>query len=391
MVHESSLASSRRRMIVLSSVAVFLYWVSMYIYAPTLPTYIKSKTNDLALVGAVLSMYGLWQAIIRVPLGITSDWLGRRKPFILVGFALTGLGAYVMAVAPNVNGLMLGRAITGLAAGTWVPLVVLFSSLFPARDAVRASALLTMVGSVARMIATALTGTLNQVGGYALAFYLAAGAAALALLVFLPTKELTRPPKAPSLGGLFHLATRRDVFLPSLLSLVSQYANWGATFGFVPILAQQLGASGVMQSLLMSMNIAVLTVGNLFTTAIARRFGARRLVYASFLLLGMGLGGASLAPSLPWIFGAQFCMGLAQGIGYPVLMGLSIQDVSEHERTTAMGLHQAIYAIGMFAGPALSGVLAGAIGIQPMFAVTAAVCLLLGLLGARLLVSAHAT
>jgi len=38
----------------------------------------------------------------------------------------------------------------------------------------------------------------------------------------------------------------------------------------------------------------------------------------------------------------------------------------------------------MFGGPWLSGILAAAIGIQPMFGVTAFVCLALGLLGARL-------
>jgi predicted MFS family arabinose efflux permease len=47
-----------------------------------------------------------------------------------------------------------------------------------------------------------------------------------------------------------------------------------------------------------------------------------------------------------------------------------------------MGLHQAVYAIGMFVGPWLSGILADALGLQPMFAVTAAVCLTLGLAGA---------
>jgi len=50
-----------------------------------------------------------------------------------------------------------------------------------------------------------------------------------------------------------------------------------------------------------------------------------------------------------------------------------------------MGLHQAVYAIGMFGGPALSGVLAEAMGIQPMFGVTAVACLILGWLGSRLL------
>ncbi len=63
----------------------FLYWTSLYLYVPTLPVYIEAKAQNLALVGGVLAMYGLWQMIVRLPLGIAADWLGRRKPFILVG------------------------------------------------------------------------------------------------------------------------------------------------------------------------------------------------------------------------------------------------------------------------------------------------------------------
>ena len=78
----------RRLLIVLYIVAVFLYWISQYLYIPTLPVYILSKTDNLALVGVVLAMYGLWQAIIRLPLGIAADWFGRCKPFIVACFAL---------------------------------------------------------------------------------------------------------------------------------------------------------------------------------------------------------------------------------------------------------------------------------------------------------------
>jgi MFS family permease len=371
--------SSRRLVITLYAIAVFLYWIALYLYVPTLPTYVQSKSDNLALVGVVLSMYGLWQAIIRLPLGITADWLGRRKPFIVVGFALVGLGAWIMGVAEGVDGLIIGRAITGLAASTWVPLVVVFSSLFPPHEAVRASAMLTLVGSVGRVLATGVTGSLNELGGYSLAFFLAAGAAALAVLIVLPAREGRRPPQQPSVGAIGSLITRRDVLLPSLLNAVSQYGNWAATFGFLPILARQLGATDVTQSVLVSMHIGVFTLGNLMATAIVRRVGARRLVYLGFVLLSTGIGGAALAPSLPLIFVAQFCIGLAQGISYPVLMGLSIQQVADAERTTAMGLHQAVYAIGMFGGPWLSGRLADAMGIRPTFGVTAFVCLVLGL------------
>jgi MFS family permease len=50
-----------------------------------------------------------------------------------------------------------------------------------------------------------------------------------------------------------------------------------------------------------------------------------------------------------------------------------------------MGLHQSVYAIGMFAGPWLSGILADGMGIRWMFGVTAVACLAIGLLLVTLL------
>jgi DHA1 family multidrug resistance protein-like MFS transporter len=61
------------------------------------------------------------------------------------------------------------------------------------------------------------------------------------------------------------------------------------------------------------------------------------------------------------------------------MMGMSIEHVPDERRTTAMGLFQAVYGVGMFAGPSLSGVLADAIGIRPMFGATALACLVAGL------------
>jgi MFS family permease len=173
------------------------------------------------------------------------------------------------------------------------------------------------------------------------------------------------------------------VLLPSLLSLVGQYAHWATTFGFMPILARQLGGDDVALSLLVSMSVAVYTVGNLAATAVGPRMGPRRLLYACFALLSAGIAGAAAAPSLWALFGAQAAIGLAMGVSYPVLMGMSIQRVADGERTTAMGLHQAVYAVGMFAGPWLSGLLADYVGIRSMFGCTALLCLVLGLVGTR--------
>jgi MFS family permease len=362
-----------------------LLWISLYLYLPTLSTYIESKSGSLAVVGVVLAQYGLWQALVRFPVGIAADWLGRRKPFILAGIALAGLGAWVMGSAQGTGGLFAGRAITGLAAGTWVPLTVAFSSLFPPRQAIRASAILAFVASAGKVIGTSANGPLHEFGGYLLVFNGAVILAALSLLIALPIREKGHPPRRPSPGGIGRLIARRDVLMPSVLSALLHYADWAFTFGFIPILAENLGASGFTLSLLVSMHIALMTVMSLVTAAIAERVGARRLAGITFLLQSAGIGLAAIAPSLTLLFVAQFALGVAQGLGYSVLMGLSIRDVDDSERTTAMGLHQSVYALGMFAGPWVSGLLADALGLRPMFGVTAAAFLVVPLALVRLL------
>ncbi len=370
---------------VLYSVAVFFFWGAQYIYLPTLPTYLQTKVNDLSLVGFVLSMFGLWQALIRLPLGIASDWFGWRKPFLVVGLALSGVGALVMASTDQVVGLAIGRSITGVSAGAWVVLVVAFSTLFPPEEVIRASALLTLVNTAGRIFMTAIAGWLIDLGGVALPFFVAAGLALVSVLCILPIDDPRRPPKAPSISMLARLLTRRDVMLPTWLNTVSQYALWVTSFGFLTVLAKQLGASNVVQSAVVTTHLTFVVIGNFIASSQTQRFGARRLIYGSFALLFVGMMVAAFASTLALLFAAPVIIGLSIGIGYPVMMGISIERVDHSERAMAMGLHQAIYAIGMFAGPAISGIVAARIGLQPMFGVTACACLALGWSGTRLI------
>ncbi len=381
----SAAPSSNRRLLVLYTIAVCLYWAAQYVFVPTLSVYVESKAANLASVGVVLSMYGLWQAIVRLPLGIAADWVGRRKPFIIAGFAFAGLGAVVMGMANGIPGLTLGRALTGVAAGSWVLLVVAFSALFPPEDAVRASSILSAINALARMVATSVTGSLNALGGYTLSFYVASVLAVLAIIAMFPVRERRHQNTPPTLRQIGTLIVRRDVLVPSLLGVVAQYAIWASTFSFATNLAKNLGASDVILSVLVSMNIGLVFLGNLAMSLVARRVSSRWMVTLSFVFVVLGLGALAIAKGLPMVFVGQILMGLASGVGYPVMMGLSIRYVDDGQRATAMGLFQAVYAIGMFAGPWLSGILADAMGIQPMFAITAAVCLVLGLGGTGLL------
>lgn len=201
------------------------------------------------------------------------------------------------------------------------------------------------------------------------------------MLLVLPAHEVRRPARAPTVSGLGRLAARRDVLLPALLSAVVHYVLMGLVYGFVPILAEQLGAPESVVSNLAVVHLAVFTPSVLAAAFLLRRINARPLVLVSFVALSLGAMCGALATSVAWLIAVQVLIGFGFGVSYPILMGMSIERVDAAERATAMGLHQSVYAVGMFAGPWLCGILAARLGLQQMFAVTAVATLIIGVAG----------
>lgn len=347
-----------------------LYWASLYAYVPTLPAYAATLTPDLALIGTILSMYGLWQALARLPMGIASDWVGWRKPFIILGLLMCAGGALLMGTAGNPQSLLYGRAITGLGAATWVPLTVVFSALYPPEQAVRATTTLTLMSAIARLLATGANASLNALGGYGLTFTVAAALAGIAIALVLPAPEQRRPAQPPKARGLVRLALREDALVPALLNAVTHFALMGVSYGFITLRAKELGAAAALVSNLTVIHLVAFTPSVLLATLLLRRFALRPLLVVSFAVIAAGAACAA-GPSVPWLIASQILVALGYGVAYPILMGMSIQKVDGRERTTAMGVHQSVYAIGMFAGPWLCGILAKSLGLPLMFVVTA--------------------
>jgi DHA1 family multidrug resistance protein-like MFS transporter len=375
----------RKRNLILFTAAVFLFWFSQYAFLPTLPEYLRGKVGNLAVVGAILAMYGLGMVVVRLPLGILIDAVGRQKVFLFGGFLVSAVGSLALGAGGTIPALYIGRSFTGLAQGIWVPLVVVFSGFFPPEQSVRTTALLTLVTAAARILATAFNGYLNEWSGPGLAFYVATAAAVLAAILVLPVPLDSRPAGAPKLRPLMRVFVRKDVLLPSVLGAINQYVLFGISLGFMPVLAGRLGAGNVALGYLAMVNLLFFLLGNLTATSSSYRFRSGWLVLASYVLFAAALVTAALSKSLPLLFIAQGCIGLAHGIGYPVLMGMTIRDVPAHSRSSAMGLHQSVYAAGIFIGPWASGALAEALGIRPMFGLTAALVLVLGASGAIVL------
>jgi MFS family permease len=66
-------------------------------------------------IGLAFGIYGLTQAILQIPFGMTSDRLG-RKPVIYFGLLLFIIGSFIAGISDHIEGVIIGRAIQGSGA-----------------------------------------------------------------------------------------------------------------------------------------------------------------------------------------------------------------------------------------------------------------------------------
>jgi len=148
-------------------------------------------------------------------------------------------------------------------------------------------------------------------------------------------------------------------------------------FGFFPLIVQEMGANDIIKSYLLTVNIFCLIAGNVLVTSIGKSENSVRLLAVSYLLFAVGIIFTPFAGGVGLLFLLQALLGFAHGIGYPVLIGVCMEDIPDNGRASAMGFHQSVYAVGMFLGPWLCGILAERHGLDATFIVTGAAALLI--------------
>jgi len=170
-------------------VVTSLYWFSMYTYVPNLSTYAESIGASHKMVGLILGSYGFTQMLLRIPLGIFSDRINKRKIFILLGILISLLSALGMGLLKNPIFLLIFRGLTGVAAATWVAFTVLFSSYFPENETPKAIGYINSFNSLGQMVAMLLGGIVAQQLGSQAPFFLALVGGILAFILSLGIVE----------------------------------------------------------------------------------------------------------------------------------------------------------------------------------------------------------
>jgi MFS family permease len=93
-----------------------LYWICLYLYVPILAPFAEFRGAGLGLVGLVVSAYGIAQLLLRIPVGLLSDRLGRRKPFLLLGFLASSLSCVGFVLFESPWSMVGARFMSGISA-----------------------------------------------------------------------------------------------------------------------------------------------------------------------------------------------------------------------------------------------------------------------------------
>ena len=359
-----------------------LYWFSLYAYMPNLSPYAQQLGASHKWIGLIVGAYGFTQMIIRIPLGICSDTFNKRKIFIVFGFIVSIISSIVVWIFPSPTTLLIARALSGVAAATWVAFTVLFSSYFKEKEAPKAIGYINSSNGFGQMVAIFSGGMVAQVLGTRHAFLLAAIGGMVGLAVSLWIKDNKTIDRQPlKIADIWEIALEKQLLLVSVLAIFSQFVTFATVFGFTPVVANMLGANEFEQGLISTFSIVPGIVSAAMSgTYFANTFGKRNTLVIGFIVTALTCIYIPLVSSLYMLYIVQFIGGFARGMVFSLLMGMSIETVNMHKRATAMGFFQAIYGLGMFVGPSLVGVLSDVVSLHWGFWLTA----LVGFMGSGL-------
>lgn len=351
-------------------VVSFILWFSHFIYVPVLSPYIESMGGKYTFMGLVLSSYGLMQFLFRLPIGIFSDLMKVRKQFIICGMVVSMLSCFGFALTDHLGWVLLSRCLAGMAAATWVVFTVLYSSYFTDKEIHRAMGSISFVVVLAQLLGMSVSGYIVNEWGWHAPFWiggiLSTIGALLSLFIFEPKEGIQREPIG--LKDLTSVMGEPPLLKISLLSILAHSIIFTTMFGFIPTYALKIGLKAsdislIVFSFMIPHAIATLFIGKLFVPM----FGQWKSLKIAFGLTAFFTLLTPLIHSKVLLCIVQGFNGFSLGLLFPLLLGMAIESIPHQKRATAMGVYQALYAIGMFAGPFFAGVLNSYMGIEAGF------------------------
>lgn len=252
----------------------------------------------------------------------------------------------------------------------------MYAGYFPPERATSAMSHLATCSALGQMVSTSMGGWIAEVYGWLMPFYVGAALPIISLfcLLLVPEVPVTRMNRL-TFRRVASIGLTPTLLTVSLIAALGQYVNFITIYGFSPVYATQIGATKTQLGMLIVVGMLCQMIAALLSgTWCAARFGERWTITTGFLIAGVGTVMIPSAHTIGGLYIAQAIAGVGRGLTHPVLMGTAVLSVPQDERGTAMGVFQAVYAMGMFAGPAIGGMLGDWIGLTGVFLSASAVC-----------------
>jgi len=343
-----------------------VFWFAQYAYTPYVNPQLIVIGVSASVIGFIGGAYGFTQFVLRIPVGIAADkW--QKKFFICAGSLCAGLAALCMLVLHNPAGFLIGRALGGVAASSWVPFTVLYSSYHKPEHATRSITMINLANQAGRLAAFLMAGLFAASFGPKSAFLLSAAGGFLAFGMSLLVREdkasIGRKPM--TFRELITVGGERNLLITSILAVLVQLIAFATYNTFTANHAVSVGASasqiGYLHVALLSPSIALNFCLSKF---ILKRVDAKYLVVLGFAVTALYCMAVPFTTAVWQLYLTQMLGGIGNTLTYSLLMGLSVQKVSQEKRGAAMGFHQSIYGVGMTIGPLVMGFLTDTINLK---------------------------
>ena len=359
--------------IIFVMIVVFLDMVGVGLILPVTPALIELLSglpNSAAaeIGGWLLFTYAVMQFFAAPILGGLSYRFGRR-PVLLI--ALTGLAFdYVlMALAPGLFLLFVGRFLSGIMGATWPTANAFVADISAGKDRAKYFGLMGAAGAAGLVFGPALGGLLGAVGveqfgaeGIRLPFFVAAGLTMLAVPFgwFVLEESLARDKRrkfelkrANPVGSLFKIARTRVVIglLGAWFLLQFAWQSFGTIWPYYTIemfdwSELEIGLSTAFYAVLSAVMQGV------FIGPMVARFGEVRLVK---LIMAQGVLSYTLYVFVPvgvgWLMYPLILFGTISTILGPCLQSIASQQVGEDQQGELQGAISSVMSLTLIGGP----------------------------------------
>ena len=239
--------------------------------------------------GLVVAAYGVPGMLLGVFAGPYSDRFG-RKPLLVGGSLLLGIGTILAAFAPSFPVLVLTRTLAGAGSSVIFPNVnATVGDSFPYRERGRAFSIVIALNTIAAVVGIPISGILAEQFSWRLSLGLTGvlvGAATIVLVRLLPED---RPTGAPGRArDLFRTIVRTPSAVAVMASSFFGALFWTTWSTYVVVFfAQRYGLPvGVASTVALTGGIGIL-VGSLVGGRLGDRIGHRKVVYRTILIAAL--------------------------------------------------------------------------------------------------------